>query len=101
MINIKVITLCGSKKFTKEFERLEISLAKQGYAVLMPVFGKNLKLNEDEIKLFGKIHLKKIALADEIFIVDVDGYIGESTKKEIEYARSLGKEIRYYSKETL
>ncbi len=46
-----------------------------------------------------ELHKRKIDLADEILIIDVNGYIGDSTKSEIEYAKSLNKKIRYLSKE--
>ena len=42
-----------------------------------------------------KSHFEKIKLSDSIFVVNVDNYIGESTKKEIEYAKELGKDIFY------
>lgn len=99
MADIKVITLCGSSRFDSKFKEVELLLTRKGFAVLMPIFRDRLKLNKNDIKLFGRIHLKKITLADEIFVMDVDGYIGESTKKEIEYAKSKNKIIRYYSEE--
>jgi bifunctional DNase/RNase len=44
-----------------------------------------------------ELHLRKIDLADEIFVVDFNGYIGESTANEIEYAKRHGKVVRYFS----
>lgn len=49
-----------------------------------------------EYSLIDKIHKEKIKLSDAILVVNVDGYIGNSTKNEIEYAKSLNKEIIYY-----
>lgn len=98
MENIKVVTICGSLKFKKEMmqvaEELEI---KKGYSVIQCVYFENTNwsdydIDEDE---FEKLHLKKILISDAIFVVNVNGYIGESTKKEIEYAKSLNKEILY------
>ena len=45
----------------------------------------------------NKMHQEKIKISDAIFVVNIDGYIGNSTKKEIEFAKSLGKEIIYYN----
>ena len=55
-----------------------------------------LKCKEQLIKL-REAHFKKIELSDAIFVVNVNNYIGESTKLEIEYAKKLGKEILYYT----
>ena len=49
----------------------------------------------------GGVHLQKIRMADEVYIVDPGGYVGESTRREISYARSLGKPVRYLSRERL
>jgi hypothetical protein len=49
----------------------------------------------------GGVHLQKIRMADEVYIVDPGGYIGESTRREIAYAESLGKPVRYLSREHL
>jgi hypothetical protein len=47
-----------------------------------------------------KIHLRKIDMADELFVINVDGYIGDATRREIEYAKSLGKPVRYLEPDT-
>jgi hypothetical protein len=49
----------------------------------------------------GGVHFQKIRMADEVYIVDPGGYIGESTRREIAYAESLGKQVRYLSRERL
>ena len=49
----------------------------------------------------GGVHLQKIRMADEVYIVDPGGYVGESTRREIAYAESLGKPVRYLSRERL
>jgi len=48
-----------------------------------------------EKELLDKIHLRKIDLSDEIFVLNVGGYIGESTEREINYARRMGKKVRF------
>lgn len=99
MNNNKVITLCGSRKFSKQFKEVEIELARKGFTVLSPIFGDDLEITKEEALLFGKAHFRKIELADELFIIDVNRYIGESTLKEIDFAKSLGKNISYYSEQ--
>lgn len=95
MEDIKVVTICGSMKFKKEMmqvaEELEL---KQGYAVIQCVYVDNwINFDESDEEKFGKLHLKKIAISDAIYVVNVNGYVGKSTRKEIEYAKSLNKEI--------
>lgn len=58
---------------------------------------EGFEITEEQANLLGELHFRKIDLSDEIFVIDVDGYIGSSTKKEIEYAKEKGKAIRYYS----
>lgn len=96
---IKVITLCGSAKFEDEFVKVQEELSLLGNLVLMPVFFKGKKnLTEEQIQRLKEIHLKKIAMADAIFVINKGGYIGESTQKEINYAKKLNKEIIYLEK---
>lgn len=91
----KVVTICGSMKFKKEMIDISTELEiKYGYIVIQCAYCDKDYSNED-IKKLGDIHYKKIEISDAIFVVNVSGYIGESTKKEIEYAKRLGKEIMY------
>lgn len=91
----KIVTLCGSMRFKKEMldisEKLEL---KEKYLVIQCIYSnEDSKLTKEEIDLLGELHYKKIEISDAIFVVNVGGYIGQSTKNEIEYARSLNKEI--------
>lgn len=95
----KVTTLCGSKKFTDEFHKTAIKLVQEGHVVLMPLFLSEMEGTEELAKTLGDMHLRKIDLADEIFVIDVHRYIGASTQREIDYARQNQKKIRYYSQE--
>ena len=101
--NYKVITLCGSTKFKNEFLKAQKELTLLGYIVIsVGLFGHSgdNEVWEDGIKeMLDDMHKRKIDMADEIMVIDVDGYIGESTQKEIEYAKSKGKIIYFYSKE--
>jgi hypothetical protein len=56
---------------------------------------EGLDMNSEEKKVFDEIHMDKIKMANEILVINVGGYIGESTKREIEYAKSLNKVIRF------
>jgi len=93
----KKICLCGSTKFKEEFNELNKILTLKGYIVEMPgVFmhqGDNIS-DEEKIEL-DELHKSKIADCDLIFIINKDGYIGQSTKSEIDWAKSIGKEIVY------
>lgn len=99
----KVITLCGSTRFKDEFLRVERELAKQNYIVInLGLFSKSDPKNPNE-KLPTKeehidVHYQKIDMCDGIFVVNVDGYIGNSTLREIEYATKSGKKIFYLSR---
>ena len=69
-----------------------------GHIVLTPTIfshADNIELTEEQFQTLKKVHLDKIAKSDIIIIINVDGYIGETTKEEIEYAEKLNKEIIY------
>lgn len=97
---MKIITICGSLKFQKEMMQISEELELQGNCVLSPIYPTRpdkAAYTEEELLLFDKMHKEKIKLSDAIFVVNVDGYIGSSTKNEIEYAKAHGKEILYYT----
>lgn len=94
----KIVCLCGSTKFKDTFANATRTESLDGNIVLsVAMFGHLEGLNMDgpEKELFDKLHFEKIELADEILVLNVNGYIGESTKREIEYAKQLNKPIRY------
>lgn len=95
---MKVITICGSFKYSQEMMKIGEELQLQGNCVILPNFPTKDNYTAQEIKLFGEMHKEKIKISDAIFVVDVEGYIGNATKSEIELAKSLNKEIIYYSK---
>ena len=91
-----VITLCGSMRFREEFERLDAELTLAGHVVLTPtVLDPSTELNAKERARLGRIHLQKIAMSDEVLIVNVGDYVGESTRREIEHARSRGIPVNF------
>ena len=90
---MKVVTICGSMKFKDKMMEVARDLEiKNKYVVIQCVYS-NDKFNEEEQVLLADLHYKKIDISDAIYVVNVDGYIGTSTKKEIEYAKLLNKEI--------
>ncbi len=95
----KVITLCGSTRFKDEFLRIQKKLTLDGHIVIsVGLFGHsgdNEVWDVDNKEMLDDMHKSKIDMADEIFVVNVGGYIGESTQSEIEYAKSKGKTITY------
>lgn len=95
-----VLTLCGSTRFKAEFEFFEKELTLAGYVVLsVCCFGHqdNDPRIEEAKEMLDAIHLQKIDMADEIGVIDPGGYIGASTKQEIEYAKKQGKKISFMS----
>ena len=97
---VKIITVCGSYKFKKEMLEITEKMALQGNCMLTPIeLSKPNKeaYTESEAQILDKMHKEKIKLADSILVVNVNGYIGNSTQKEIEYAKALGKEVLYYT----
>ena len=104
--NYKVITLCGSTKFKDEFLKVQKELTLKGNIVIsVGLFGHSgdneVWENMDEgtltktKEMLDDMHKRKIDMADEIFVINVGGYIGESTKSEIEYAKGLNKNVNY------
>lgn len=89
---MKIITICGSFKYQKEIMDVAEKLALKGNCVLTPVYPvSNNERTENQLKLLKEEHFKKIELSDEIMVVNVNNYIGDSTKLEIDYANKLNK----------
>lgn len=101
-----VVTLCGSTRFKKEFMEVQKQLTLEGNIVIsVGLFGhsgdEEVWENMDEgtltktKEMLDDMHKRKIDMADSVFVINVGGYIGDSTKSEIEYAKKLGKIVRY------
>ena len=95
----KVITLCGSTRFKEQFMAEQKRLTLEGSIVIsVGLFGHS---GDDEVwtegtkKMLDDMHKRKIDMADEIFVINVGGYIGSSTRSEIEYAKATGKPVAY------
>lgn len=98
---MKIITVCGSLRFVNEMMEITEKMELQGNCMLVPIYNPNKAskddFTEEEALMLDKMHKERIKLADAILVVNVDDYIGNSTKKEIEFAKSLNKEIIYYT----
>ena len=106
-----IICICGSTRFADqhaikrwEFERdgkvicLMINYLPSWYAKEQG-WKEPAHLGEQSgtKEALDELHLRKIDLADEVFVINLDGYIGKSTKREIEYARGKGKPVHYWN----
>lgn len=103
-----VVCLCGSTRFYGAFQMANFEETIKGNIVLSVGFyphsqkkahGTQIDFTNELKKALDDLHKRKIDLADEIYVLDIDGYIGASTKSEIEYAKQTNKIIRYWSKE--
>lgn len=96
---MKIITVCGSLKYQDEIMKITEEYALKGNCMLSIVYPtKDLKnYKQEDIKRLGTLHLERIKLSDAILVVNIDNYIGKQTQKEIDFAKSLNKEIIYYN----
>lgn len=103
----KVVTLCGSTRFKEQFMEAQKRLTLEGNIVIsVGLFGH---AGDQEVwdgmdegtlsktkEMLDDMHKRKIDMADEIYVINVGGYIGDSTRSEIQYAEAHGKPVRYY-----
>lgn len=97
---MKIITVCGSLKFKDEIMKITEKTALRGNCMLSIVYSTNPDKDaytDEENGILEKMHKERIKLSDAILVVNVDNYIGSSTKSEIEFAKALNKEIIYYT----
>lgn len=112
-----IVCLCGSTRFYGAFQRAQYEETMAGRIVLSVGFyrpspeseservryehhGENIGCTPEQKIALDALHLKKIDLADEVLILNVGGYIGESTARELAYARELVKVVRFLEPET-
>jgi hypothetical protein len=100
-----IVVLCGSTRFYDEFQWANYQLTMQGKIVLSvgvyphaterSGFGEDVEHDSAEKVTLDELHLRKIDLADEVLVINVGGYVGESTRREVEYALAQGKPVTY------
>jgi len=103
-----IITLCGSVRFKPTWEETNRLLTRAGWIVLSVGEFNHKKLhdeNDEEAQALKRdldsLHRSKIDISQAIFVIDINGYIGESTAREIAHAKGRGKIIRYLSMDQL
>lgn len=94
-----VITLCGSTRFKEQFLEAQKRLTLEGNIVIsVGLFGHS---GDEEVwtpgtkEMLDNMHKRKIDMADAIYVINPGGYIGESNRSEIEYAKANGKKVLY------
>lgn len=99
-----IVCLCGSTRFYEQFMEANFVETMKGHIVLSVGFfmhsagkahGQTVGITPEEKQRLDELHLHKIDLADEVLILNVDGYIGESTNRELLYALSKAKPVRF------
>ena len=97
-----VVTLCGSTRFKDAFMEAQKRLTLEGNIVIsVGLFGHsgdNEVWTDGTKQMLDDMHKRKIDMADSIYVINVGGYIGESTRTEIEYAIKNGKKVEYLEK---
>jgi hypothetical protein len=101
----RIVCLCGSTRFSEAFQKASLGETLAGKIVLSigcnmksdtAIFGNMTQAEQADIKAkLDELHKRKIDLADEVLILNVGNYIGESTRSELEYARAHGKTVRF------
>lgn len=96
----EVVCLCGSTRFKDEYLSEQERLTMEGKIFLtVGLFGHSddVDFSDDEKQMLDELHKRKIDRSDRVHVIDVDGYIGDSTQSEIEYAERNGIPVTYYS----
>jgi hypothetical protein len=100
----KIITLCGSIRFENEFRVVNSELTLRGWVVLAPGCFNHSLLHEPKYNAeltkdgLDQLHVAKMEMSDAIFVVDVLGYQGESTAREVSWAYDHAKTVYKWSK---
>ena len=107
----KIVTLCGSSKYCDIMAVCAWFIERDEKAITMglhllprwyPIKAEShIAEMEGVAEAMDKLHLSKIDISDEIFVVNFDDYIGDSTRGEIEYTMKLNKPIRWFTHDTI
>ncbi|MGE4274088.1 MAG: hypothetical protein AB7E31_14700 [Desulfitobacterium sp.] len=95
----EIVCLCGSTRFCKLFDDMNREFTLKGKIVLsigcVTSSDSELGVTEEQKRMLDELHKRKIDMADSVFVINKGGYIGESTRSEIEYAGRIGKPVIY------
>ena len=91
-----VVCICGSMKFADVMQKAAVAETLAGNIVVMPFVFKTESLDNEAHEELDALHFAKIEMSYEILVVAVNGYVGESTRKEISFAAEQGKNIRWW-----
>jgi hypothetical protein len=93
----RVVTICGSMRFKAEMLEAADRLSRQGFIVLMPfcTFAPEEQLTSHDKTMLDRMHFTKIDMSDSIYVVNVGGYVGNSTANELRYAELSHKTVYY------
>ena len=99
-----IVCLCGSTRFYQQFQEANFRETMAGKIVLSVGFyphsteqahGEHIGITPEQKEVLDVLHLEKVKMADEVLILNVGGYIGPSTARELAYALELGKSVRF------
>lgn len=90
----EIVCICGSTRFVDEMRAANRDLTFAGVIVVAPGEAGEVVTHEQKTAL-DALHLRKIDLADRVLVVNPGGYVGESTRREVAYARATGKPISF------
>lgn len=90
----EIVCLCGSLRFAREMREAHLEMSLAGAIVVAPA-DIDVVLTDEQKAALGTLHLRRIDLADRVLIVNPGGYLGESTRREIAYARAAGKPVSF------
>ena len=93
---MKTYTMCGSMRFEKEMREIAFNLETERECNILQCTYTDKEITAQNKLCLAAAHYRKIDLSDGIYVVNIGGYIGESVKSEIEYARKRGKEILFH-----
>ncbi|MBL7252927.1 hypothetical protein [Paractinoplanes lichenicola] len=94
----EIVCICGSVRFVDELSAANRALTLAGVIVVAPSVaptGGDEPITDEQKTALGALHLRKIDLADRVLVVNPGGYVGESTSREIAYARATGKPVSF------
>jgi len=98
-----IVCLCGSTRFGRAFAEANKAETLAGHIVLTIGCDRHsdseLGITPEQKCRLDELHLRKIDLADEVLVLNLGGYLGESTRNEIAYARRTGKPVRFLEPE--